>query len=384
MLDILNYIGGKLMFNQKHYVPVIKWKRGERKALENLPSDSKQHITPLFEIQPIPYDHQNHQFKKGLDEHLSSFASDLCLCFDTPKHIFIDAYTIYNDSRLDPATQLTNGLYPLEYVITAANQSGFIAIPVTSLLRYRYEEYHESILNHTDNGVALRLFPLDLEDYPNFISQLNMYVERLGIERNSIDIIIDLEEIDPKTPELVLQSIISTLARFPSINEWRTLTIISTSMTENLSAIETGTNTSIPRVEWNIYKEILKSNLTRFPTYGDYTIGHPSWFDFNPIIMNPGAKIKYTVDNHFLIFRGLGTRNRGLSQMQPLCQDVVQHPDYLGRAFSYGDGYIFDCAHGSESTGNPETWVRVTVNHHLAFIINSITSYPFPSISQTQ
>lgn len=372
------------MFNHKHYVPILKWKRGERFALAQLTDTQKRLIIPLFEIPPIPYDHQQSRFKKTLDEYLNSFGNDMLDCLTPSKHIFIDAHTIHDDGRLGSSSTLNNGLPPLEYVISEAQQAGFIAIPVTSLRRY--PEYHNAVDNCIQtygNGVALRLFPSDLEDYPTLIQSLEHWLNGTNSEKNKIDIIIDFKEIDPHNPGSVLNDIFSTLARFPYMNEWRTLTLLSTSMTENLSSIQTGTNSQIPRVEWNIYTQILNSNLTRFPAYGDYTIGHPEWFDFDPVTMNPGANLKYTVDNYFLIFRGHGTRNRGLAQMQGLCQAAIQHHDYCGPQFSFGDEYIMGCANGTLSTGNPETWVRVNVNHHLAFILNSLATIPSSLASLT-
>lgn len=374
----------KSMFDQKHYVPILKWRRGERFALSQLSDAQKELITPLFEIPPIPYNHQQGVFKKTLDEHLSNIGNDMLGCLSAPKHIFIDAHTIHDDGRLSSTITLTNTLSPLEHVIAEAQQAGFIAIPVTSLIRYT--EYHDAVDNcitNYRNGVALRLFPTDLEDFASFIQSLDHWIMETDVEKSEIDIILDFQEIDPQNPNSVLNNIFSTLARFPYMNEWRTITLLSTSMTGNLSAIQTGTNSQIPRVEWYIYTQILNSNLTRYPAYGDYTIGHPGWFDFDPVTMNPGANIKYTVDNHFLIFRGHGIKNRGLSQMQGLCNHVIQHPDYCGPHFSFGDDYIMGCANNTLSTGNPETWVRVNVNHHLAFILNSLTTIPVISTSLT-
>ena len=46
--------GGKVvMFDSKHYFPVIKWKRGEKKALKNLDSTLKNQFTPIIELQAL-------------------------------------------------------------------------------------------------------------------------------------------------------------------------------------------------------------------------------------------------------------------------------------------------------------------------------------------
>ncbi|MBV8279804.1 MAG: hypothetical protein JO170_31700 [Verrucomicrobia bacterium] len=40
------------MYKHRHYVPVIRWKRGEQKALLELTSEIRREITPLLEIVP--------------------------------------------------------------------------------------------------------------------------------------------------------------------------------------------------------------------------------------------------------------------------------------------------------------------------------------------
>jgi Beta protein len=40
------------MYTHRHYVPVIRWKRGEQKALLELTSEIRREITPLIEIVP--------------------------------------------------------------------------------------------------------------------------------------------------------------------------------------------------------------------------------------------------------------------------------------------------------------------------------------------
>lgn len=38
------------MFDYKHYVPIVRWKAGERTALRELYDDDKAGLTPLIEI----------------------------------------------------------------------------------------------------------------------------------------------------------------------------------------------------------------------------------------------------------------------------------------------------------------------------------------------
>ena len=46
------------MFDHKHYVPILRWKRAERVALRDLPYADKLLMTPLVEIPPVGFSDQ--------------------------------------------------------------------------------------------------------------------------------------------------------------------------------------------------------------------------------------------------------------------------------------------------------------------------------------
>lgn len=376
----INYAGGSIMFTDNHYVPAIKWKRGERIALEKLNEQQLEKITPLIEVQPIPYNHQENTFKKSIDEHIENIGKELLTFWSKNLHqpVFIDAHTLFDDSRIDPDITLENGQTPLEFIIDDIESSNIKAIPVTSL--QRYTSYHDAIeicLQRYERGLALRLEESDFENFDEFLASLYDFLEIYDTTPENIDLIIDFKEIDPSQGSVYLDKICLLITKFPHLIKWRTFTILSTSMTPNLSYLKTGENSEIPRIEWEIYTNLLKRGLSRFPTYGDYNISSPEWFDFDPRRMNIGANIKYTTDDKFLIFRGRGVRRHGFSQFRKLCTDAINHPNYCGQNFSFGDEYIYNCATDSAcSTGNSETWVRVCVNHHLAFVISRLANIP--------
>ncbi|MFB5761329.1 beta family protein [Paenibacillus medicaginis] len=53
-----------MAFNRRHYVPIVKWKQGEQRALETLAATSKERLTPLIEIAPIDWDFENEVQRK--------------------------------------------------------------------------------------------------------------------------------------------------------------------------------------------------------------------------------------------------------------------------------------------------------------------------------
>lgn len=375
------------MFSKETYIPIIKWKRGERGAFEELDPKILEKIIPLIEVQPIPYDHAKKDFKKTIDQHLENFGEDLLSFWDIEKPVFIDAYTIYADTRISKTLNMASGKSILEFIVDDIESAGIAAIPITKLSRP--SQFNALIINCIKNyhrGIGIRIEPQELIDIAGLESTLNDFINSLDIGKNEVDIFIDLREIkygkDSKGnitfAKQTLNSYVSTLLdyinKFPFLNEWRNFTILGTSISENFSKIPSSTNETLPRVEWIIYKNLLTKQLSRIPLFGDYTISSPEWFDFDSRFMQVTANIKYTVEDKYLIFKGRSTRSDGFSQIYGLCHSLITHPEYCGRHYSSGDEFIYQCGTRiRKSTGNHETWIKNWVNHHLTITTNCLS-----------
>jgi hypothetical protein len=95
--------------------------------------------------------------------------------------------------------------------------------------------------------------------------------------------------------------------------------------------------------------------------------------------MTMSANIRYTVKDGFLVFRGYSVKKHRWSQTRDLAQQVVKHPEYYGKDFSYGDEYIYKCSLGEEGTGNAEIWRRIGANHHLTLVTHDLSNLHVPS-----
>lgn len=362
------------MFNHDHYVPILKWKRGERKGLENVNSNFKENVTPLIEIQPVPYNHKVGDFSKTLDEHLSEVGKQVQIAWNQPSPIFVDLNTLYNNDDFTDDT-LQSGQHFVELVMEEIESNGTAAIPVTGIHRHTSflkavkDSYHKY-----KNGICIRLEESDLSDIISIRRDLNELVDFLEIERNSVDIILDYKQIIPQQEQAHLNNIILTIAQFPNLLEWRTITLASTAYPNNLKQIPTNSNGSLPRTEWKVYQSLRNYGLARIPAFSDYNISHPDFVNLDPRIINMAAGLKYTANENFLIFRGVGVKNNGFAQMVNICQNVIDHSDYYGNAFSTGDQYIYDCTNLNCSPGNAETWVNVGVNHHLTVVAHDLAN----------
>ncbi|MGD6961536.1 beta family protein [Fictibacillus phosphorivorans] len=368
------------MFNQDHYVPILKWKRGERTALENLHSSIKEKMKPLFEIQPVSYNHAANAFSKTIDDHLQDIGDQVNSSWGQLTPVFVDLDTLYeNEDFKDDILQ--NGQHPIEFVIEDIESKGTPAIPVTGIYRDDpFQNAIKAIIKQYNRGVCLRLEVADLADLNMLKDDLDHLLDFLEVTRDNIDIIIDYKQIIPQQEQAHTRDVTLTLVQLPYLLEWRTLTLASTAYPKNLRQIATNSYGVLPRTEWTVYQKIRGYGLARIPAFADYNITNPDYVNLDPRLINMAAGVKYTSGNEFHIFRGIGIRNNGFSQMNQICQDIISNSCYSGSHFSHGDKYIHDCATQSVTTGNAEKWVTVGVNHHLTCVIHDLSILRGPSI----
>lgn len=354
-----------MAFDRRHYVPVVKWKQGEQKALETLTPTFKERVTPLIEIPPIEWDFENDVPKKTVDEHLVNFGETMQRSW--PQKAFVDLLYIH------PSERMASGLHPLTYIQSEARSRQIPLVPVTSSDRDVAHNAEVVAANQVDHlGAAIRLTERDFDSLQPTIDSL---LRALQMSPGQIDLVIDHGYSDPAfmtRTTLFLTGLIDTL---PYLHEWRNIILCGTGFPKNLSDVGANTIDQIERSEWIIWKRIMRTGtIKREPIFGDYGISNPEPFEGDPRFINMSANIRYTADDKFLIFKGLVTRRYGNGQYHQLADQVVRHPEYSGRNFSAGDLYIDDVAQNKDGPGNATSWRKAGTNHHLTYVINELAT----------
>ncbi|WP_106522851.1 beta family protein [Taibaiella chishuiensis] len=91
----------------KHYVPILRAKEGEFKALEDTTTAIKKGMTPLLEVQDVSWvGLRNEMEGKTLVAHLSKLGEKIVSCWEEDLPIFIDSPFIDCDRCIDDGTQL--------------------------------------------------------------------------------------------------------------------------------------------------------------------------------------------------------------------------------------------------------------------------------------
>jgi hypothetical protein len=353
------------------YVPILKGKEGEYAALEALKPDIKGLVMPLIEIPAIPYDYANERPAKSLDDHIAGIPDRLKkACTALPFYLDLPWF--------GKEETLSSGQTACEVVLAQCAALGIIPIPVVS--RDSTTAYLAAAKSHaasTGSGCCIRLLVEDFEEDVDLDAELNRLLALAASDNvGSTDLIIDLKDLGANAGRaaLIARSVFSMI---PRKDEWRRMILAAASFPEDLSDVSAATIVTLPRHEWDLWKTLQRKPAAlprRDLIFGDYTMAHPVSKTLDPRTMRMSANIRYTTEDEWLVIKGRNVRQYGFDQYFDLCQLLVKRPEYSGRTYSWGDGYISDCAEGMQGPGNATTWRKVGVNHHLTLVARGLAN----------
>jgi len=359
-----------MIFNHNHYTPCLRWKQGEYQAVLELSSETKKKITPLIEIPELGWDFKEKKQMKTVDQLLEPFAKRVCTKWGN-EFCFIDVM-----KNIKSSDRMENGTHPVKFAFDKLRERKSLAIPVIGLDK---EEEHlkaiKEILKKDKRGVCFRVKIEEAakKELKNNLDFLKSYLE---IEVDNCDLILDLGAPNFLPIEGLVKIIQGIFTQLPYLNGWRTVSIIGTSFPETMAVVKRGIDV-IQRYEWQLYKElvdVLRMKKKRIPTFGDYTINHPTIILVDMRIVKPSASIRYTVSDKWVIVKGTNYREDP-EQYIELSKRLVKTKYYCGKDFSFGDDYIFKCAVKQVSYGNLTTWRKVGTNHHIEKLSHDIANH---------
>ena len=335
------------------YVPVLKSKKGELEALEKTSPETKEQMTPIVEVlRPAAS-------KKTLEEHLITVAENILGSWPKGRPFFIDL-------DLDP-TARAGGRHPFGLVCSELLQQGASLIPCTSL--DRDDEFIDSLLETFDveeSGLCLRLIWDDLNDPAALFLAIDDLAESFAITFEKLHINIDLRSIDDeRTVEDISQRVIQGISGMRGVDSFASVILTGSSLPESFSFCKKGTCTRIPRKELLVWREVTQS----YPViFGDYGTVHPEYRDFTTeelARMKPGAKIRYTEDENWLVLKG-GYWATKPSPFIQLAGTMSGMSEFFGAEFSWGDNRIVETSRNlNKPAKSLAEWVAIDMNHHL-------------------
>ena len=279
------------MINEhRQYMPVLKVKRGEKKALSMVPGVLRGRVIPLLDVVENPEG-------KSLDQHLGTAFGGLHSSLVGYPKCFIDAREIEDD---DPdATAM---------VLRRAQLEGMHVTPVTGISRANGVS---AALSNTSDGLGLRLLRTEFES-GNLAGQLQDFMGRHALRPEGVDLIVDLGAVSEMIAYGVSALTRTCVADIPDLVKWRSICVVACAFPMSMGGIERGTYKTVDRSEWQSWRDYIypgQETFGRSLVYGDYAIQHPAGVEgFDPRIMQVSAAIRYALHDAWILIKGESTR----------------------------------------------------------------------------
>lgn len=340
-----------------YYVPVLKAKQSELIAVRNLAPNIKPMMIPLFEL-------QRREKATLLNRTLNQL--ERAWTVNLPLFLDVDGKYLHNFE----SEAIGNLVQILEHALSIS----YKFIPVTCL--NRPQAYQDAIRPFSQDhiGLCIRLTNDDWGNIPELNRKLDDLISYFGVARAEADLIIDFGAFLPHQSAMVTATANVLINGINNIRSFRTLAVCATAFPANIKA-DVGIINYIPRSEWDAWLNLRSTaNIKRKPLFGDYTIVHPEFPEGIVFIGDKIApKIKYTADVNWLYIRG---ETGNWDDFTTVCSNLVHQPEYKGSTFSWGDQHIDRCAHNIGTTGAPQSWVTIGINHHITLVSGQCSSRP--------
>ena len=352
------------MFGTKHYVPILKWKLGEQRAIGDLDPGVKRCITPLIEVVQRDLDLETGEPTKALKKHIEDKVKGIAQVWGTERRFFLDPGLLAEEFD-------EQGRCGAELLFEEATAKGLQFIPVTGIGRPARE--WEAVRRFLGRGLCLRV---PAEDYVSdgFGDRVDTLMREAGLGHADIDVIIDLEDVgnDEGIARLAAPGLV---LGFPDVSAWRTLTLASSAFPHTMSGYPSNATSYVKRVDlsvWRFSAERLTRLGARVPTFADYVIQHPRLVEyFDPRYMEPSATIRYTLDDRWALIRAAGV-SKGFDQFHQLARTLVSSSDFFGSDHCQGCKMIADIAGRVSKPGSLTTWRQIGTCHHITLTVTQI------------
>lgn len=354
-----------MIFGPDHYVPVLKAKKGEKEALLGIHSSLCARITPLLEIV------ERASGEKSIETHLDTAFKGLKQATAQFSRCLIDAREIESDGEV-----------AAQAVFERATVEGIVFTPVTGISR---TADIVPALSHSSNGIAIRLTRKEFEE-GGLARRLSTYMTNHSLVHAQVDLIIDLGAVDQMVQDGVYNLTNAFLGAVPDQALWRTLTLSGCAFPPGMGLVDRDSHDSVERVEWRAWRDRLYANrhaLTRLPTFSDCGIQNPKGVEgFNFRTMQPSAAIRYTLENDWLLIKGVGTRSiRPGQQFPDLAKKLVYghlQSNFAGMTHCSGCAGMKSAADGLPKFGSAGVWRRLGTIHHITKVTQALAALPWP------
>ena len=349
------------------YVPVMGAKKGEFKALTNLPEVISEKLMPVFELPTQKPDAR--LFEKSI---LKTAVGAGRAWSGRPA--FLDI------SKWKPNARTESGIHVFEYAFSAFRSNGVPVQPIVGYDRWDDSNYAQAIKNIRVSAQTTPCIRLDRETIRDDILDVEYFSERMSEIMDSLSVgpencyvMVDFGNV----ASLAVPDLIGDVERTVGVLRglgFGVVIVVGGSMPTVVNEAVSTTNSEgcIPRIEMLAWKAVFSASKDPRVIFGDYLIRSPNAAE-SVIAPDANAKIRYTITNQYFVVRGHSKRLESLtSQHARLCATLAASVHYMGPAFSSGDADILDCSVGIREIREATTMIAVDSNHHIIAVIAEI------------
>jgi len=350
-----------MKFGAAHYVPVLKIKDNEKRALQSLGVTYQGAFTPLLEVVE--------RKDKTLAAHLDTTFKRLAQSVAGYAPCFLDAGELEDDAGA-------------QAVFARADSEGIDYVPVVGLTRL---SGNGPALAHGTTGVALRLTRDELEDSV-IPAGVPAFLKAHRLRAENTDLVMDMGDVGMLIPVGVMALANSFLSAVPHHTAWRTFTLSGCAFPNSMSKVPRNSFLLVNRSEWLGWRDGLYANrgkLARLPTFSDCGIQHPSGVEgYDPITMAASAAARHASGDSWLLVKGVSTRQVAPTvQFKAIAKRLVNNvhgPHYAGARHCTGCADIAAAAKGAPKLGSLGIWRRIGTEHHIVTVLRDLGALHWP------
>lgn len=350
-------------FGPAHYVPVLKIKRAEKSALEDLGARHPGRFTPLLEIVSRKAD-------KPLSAHI-----------DTTFDKLFQSVAMFTSCFLDTRELATDGEAASLNVFERARAEGMDFVPVVGFTR---PVGNAAALQYRENGVALRITREEMEA-GGLAHEIHEFLHANALTEHEVDLVMDMGDVSDMIAVGVSLLACNFLQHVPSHTKWRTFTLSGCAFPSSMGKVGRNAHLLVDRSEWVAWKDLYnqRANLGRLPTFSDCAIQHPKGVEgFDPKTMAASASARHATGDHWLLVKGESTKVRKSSTQFPkIAKSIVTNrygSHYRGRQHCTGCKLIDDAAIGAPNLGSAEKWRLIGSIHHVSTVLKDLSALHWP------
>jgi len=343
------------------YVPVLRAKASEWKALAALTPGVRRRIAPIIEFVPEwkgPGSSTSTR-KRRAAQTPSEYVRRILEAAASSTPANTRSFVYFGHAGAS-ATWSGVDLWAA-FVATLPFRSR--AVPLVTLEAVTGSAAMAAAVRHAGGEIALRIYVNDLN--MSLAGRIQAAIRYVGVGTGAAHLIIDLKDNPTAASHDQIRRAVGNTAAFASI------VVLAGVFPFDLTQYQTGV-TPEPRVEWDIWWREHRATQAddQFLSFGDYTT---QCAHYRPSPAMPGSvSLRYTTDGAILVFRGNQANSRaglGYEQIHGHCRFLVSRQDYDGAVFSAGDQRIHCWTDPTRGPGNPEQWRTACLVHHVTHVV---------------